>query len=238
MKKILFSLVLLALAFPALAQISETRTAQLKRGAQLYDSWYAFAEGQPEGTHPSYPAEGKRSGADTWRCKECHGWDYLGKDGRYSKGSHSTGIKGVFGARSWSHEGLEKLLGPDGRHDFTGVLGKDDIHALALFVREGLADVRLAIDGSGKGRGSAEAGAPLYAAQCAGCHGPEGTALDFKGSKEGVQGVGWLARDNPQETLHKILWGHPGSEMPSMWVDAGLSYPEVIDLLSYSQTLP
>lgn len=29
-------------------------------------------------------------------------------------------------------------------------------------------------------------------------------------------GVGWLSNDNPQETLHKIRWGHPGTGMPSM----------------------
>jgi len=28
-----------------------------------------------------------RSGKDTWRCKECHGWDYMGVDGAYGSGS-------------------------------------------------------------------------------------------------------------------------------------------------------
>ena len=38
-----------------------------------------------------------RAGADTWRCKECHGWDYAGKDGAYGSGDHRTGIVGVLG---------------------------------------------------------------------------------------------------------------------------------------------
>ena len=55
--------------------------------------------------------------------------------------------------------------------------------------------------------------------------------------KEGIQGIGWLARKNPQESLHKIRWGNPGSDMPSMVVDAGLSDAESVDILAYSATL-
>ena len=238
MKKMVLVMLVLGLTIPALALVAESRSEQLKRGAQLYDKWYALAGDKPETTHPNYPAEGKKKGDTTWRCKECHGWDYIGRDGRYSEGSHYTGIKGVVGAQSWSHEGIEKLLGVDGVHDFSNVLSEEDIHALALFLREGLFDINKAIDKAGRGLGSAEAGEPLYAAQCASCHGDQGLALDFKAKQEGVQGVGWLARENPQESLHKILWGHPGSDMPSMWVDAELSFPQVVDLLTYSQDLP
>ena len=46
----------------------------------------------PSGDHPMWARRpdaeaNSRSGADTWRCKECHGWDYKGKDGAYAKGS-------------------------------------------------------------------------------------------------------------------------------------------------------
>ena len=48
-------------------------------GGRLYDNWFeALATDEPEGTHPSYPAVGLQQGAATWRCKECHGWDYKG----------------------------------------------------------------------------------------------------------------------------------------------------------------
>ncbi len=43
--------------------------------------------------------------------------------------------------------------------------------------------------------------------------------------------------DNPQETLHKIRWGHPGTAMPSM-VDVGLTDQQIGDILAYAQTLP
>ncbi len=54
----------------------------MARGGQLYDNWMAVTEAdKPIGTHPAYPKAGKKKGASTWRCKECHGWDYMGKDG-------------------------------------------------------------------------------------------------------------------------------------------------------------
>ena len=38
---------------------------------------------RPKGTHPAYLAIGKQKGKSTWRCKVCHGWDYMGEDCAY-----------------------------------------------------------------------------------------------------------------------------------------------------------
>jgi hypothetical protein len=71
----------------------------LAAGGRIYDNWWdALDREEPEGTHPSYPASAEQEGAVTWRCKECHGWDYKGVDGVYRSGSHYTGIKGIDGA--------------------------------------------------------------------------------------------------------------------------------------------
>ncbi len=68
----------------------------ISNGGKRYDNWAAaLMKAPPDKTHPAYPASGKEKGAATWRCKECHGWDYKGKDGAYGKGSHYTGIKGI-----------------------------------------------------------------------------------------------------------------------------------------------
>ena len=75
----------------------------------------------------------------------------------------------------------------------------------------------------------------MYAANCASCHDADGNHYDFD-SDEGVQGVGWLANDNPQEVLHKIRFGNPGSTMPSM-LEVGLTDAEQGDILAYGQTL-
>ena len=45
--------------------------------------------------------------------------------------------------------------------------------------------------------------------------------------------IGWLARANPQESLHKIRWGHPGSKMPSAVADHGLSDDDTVQILRY-----
>ena len=39
---------------------------------------------KPYGLHKT---QMNASGSDTWRCKECHGWDYMGVDGAYAGGS-------------------------------------------------------------------------------------------------------------------------------------------------------
>ena len=66
----------------------------------------------PAPPHPAYPAdklyanEPKR----TWRCQECHGWDYLGKDGAYGTGPHYTGIKGIQGMAGADAEAIIAVL--------------------------------------------------------------------------------------------------------------------------------
>lgn len=66
------------------------------RGGQLYDRWWTVSRvPAPTGKHPLYPPGGVQSGSTTFRCKECHGWDYKGGDGQYGTGSHFTGIVGV-----------------------------------------------------------------------------------------------------------------------------------------------
>ena len=215
-----------------------SQKAGLKNGAQLYDNWLKMTKTETEGNHPRYPVESKKSGKSTWRCKECHGWDYIGDKGRYSKGSHFTGITGVFHVQTESPEFIytaltNKLTG----HDFSAYLSPNQIIDLVTFLREGQADIEAVIDNQGKGKGDVAPGRTLYDAQCSSCHGADGNKLDFKDGKEGIQGVGWLANDNPQESIHNIRWGHPGSDMPSMLVDKGLSEQDSIDILTYSQSL-
>ncbi len=213
--------------------------ADLKTGGLLYDKWQKVRGIDTAGSHPLYPETGKKKGDTTFRCKECHGWDYIGKEGRYSKGSHYTGIKGLYDSRTKSPEALYSALTDTGaRHDFSLYLADEsDIWALVKFIRDGQIDIKSALGPDGKATGSVSRGKTLFNSNCSSCHGEDGNALDFKGKKNGVQGVGWLANDNPQETLHKIRWGHPGSSMPSAVVDRGLSDSETVDILTYASTL-
>lgn len=62
-----------------------TEEMHISRGGQLYDDRLRTnpdAE-KPQGEHPLWKNQdtNRRSGYTTFRCKECHGWDYLGSDG-------------------------------------------------------------------------------------------------------------------------------------------------------------
>ena len=212
--------------------------AALKNGAQLYDNWMNIANTKPEGPHPLYPTDAKKSGKTTWRCKECHGWDYIGNKGRYSKGSHFTGISGVFHLQTEKPEVLyNSLTNNNLQHDFSEYLSKSEIWDLVKFLREGQVAIEPVIDNQGKGKGNIIHGKVLYEEHCSDCHGSDGNEIDFKSDKAGLQGIGWLTNDNPQESIHKIRWGHPGSDMPSMIVDNNLTEQDAINILTYSQSL-
>jgi cytochrome c553 len=212
-------------------QASGYDAGDTKKGAQLYDKWTAVVGKKSSGNHPLYPASAKKKGGVTWRCKECHGWDYIGKDGRYKKGSHFTGIKGVMDLKGKAPKTIYSSL-TSGKHDYSKMLSSGDIWSLVKFIKEGTVDAAMSM-----GSGNAANGKKRFAKSCALCHGPDGNKLDFKPKKDGIQGVGWLANDNPQESLHKIRWGHPGSPMPSGTKDLKFSEKDVADVLAYSLTL-
>ena len=212
-------------------------TASSKDGGQLYDKWWKVNGGtEPAATFDLYTEAsdgGGKTGSTTWRCKECHGWDYIGDQGRYSSGSHYTGFSGVYVSRTKSIDDIFDAIKDDGGdHDLSSVLSDEDVLDLTKFVREGLVDISLYLGSDGTALGDAAAGATLYAANCAACHGADGKLVTT------FDGVGYLANDNPQETLHKIRWGHPGSAMPSAVADGDLTDAETGDILAYAQTLP
>jgi thiosulfate dehydrogenase len=212
--------------------------SSLVRGGLLYDKWWevlgVLDTIEPTADHPLYPDVGEKSGSSTWRCKECHGWDYMGVDGAYGSGSHFTGIDGIFSSRNKSESELTNIL-TTGDHDFSTHLAERDIADIVVFIRDGLIDMSAYIDSSSKeAMGDAMNGETLYARSglCIICHGSDGKSIDFG---EG-EGVGDLARDNPWEVLHKIRFGSPGTIMPSA-IENGLSVDEQVDILTYSQIL-
>jgi mono/diheme cytochrome c family protein len=210
---------------------------EVKKGGQLYDNWPKISDAKLNGNNPLYPESSKKKGITTWRCKECHGWDYIGKEGRYKGGSHYTGIGGVLSSQQKTIDELQESIGggQDG-HNFGKYLDSSQVQALAKFVKEGAVDMSTAISPEGKMLGDIPNGKKLFTNICSPCHGDDGNNYDFEGD-EGVQGVGFLANDNPQETLHKILWGNPKTDMPSLITDEGLSIKEAADILAYSQSL-
>ncbi len=201
-------------------------------GARMYDDWQTETGVQHQALpHPAYPrtAYFANDAAMTWRCKECHGWDYAGNQGQYASGHHATGIKGI---RGMAGADAAKIVGilRDSTHRFDAVLKARDLQDLANFVSAGQIDMNAAIDGkTGRARGEAARAGGHYRTICATCHGSDGqriiTALP----------LGRVARTNPWESLHKIANGHPNEKMPAL---RELDPQLLIDILAHLQELP
>lgn len=203
----------------------------LARGGKLYDRWYAVIGERAPGTkHSLYPAEGKYAGkpGTTWRCKECHGWDYMGKDGAYGKGKHFTGIKGINGMAGADPGKIVALL-KDEKHGYAGKLEDPDLRAVALFVSKGQVNMDKHIDrGNKMPKGDKKKGAAYYNTLCAQCHGLDG--MEIQDAKPLGQEM-----SNPWEVMHKILNGQPDEEMVAL---RALDKQVIVDILAHLTTLP
>jgi len=234
------SFALLLMPAGAIANADEPKVAtdvfSLARGGQLYDKWWAVVGAdKPKGTHSAYTAKGKKKGASTWRCKECHGWDYKGRDGAYGKGSHFSGIKGITGLFKADPKAIAKAI--RGKpHNFTRKMLPDKaVERLARFVSAGQLDMDKYINrASKKAKGDAARGAGFYQTVCANCHGFDGKLINFKTRKK-PEFIGTVANANPWETLHKIRNGQPGQAMPAL---IALDVQDLVDIVAYTQTLP
>ena len=211
-------------------------------GGRLYDKWWNEDAGatEPSADHALWQLQtsNTRSGSTTSRCKECHGWDYKGKGGAYSSGSHYTGFVGPYqaGATMTKDDLVAVLQGAtDYRHDFSSVLSDQALDNLADFLKYGLINDTLYIDYATKTPLNADAtnGQTRYEQTCSACHGADGRLILF-GEDDGV---GNIANDNPWEFVHKVRAGQPGTDMPSAIV-SGWGIDDVIDVLGYSQSLP
>lgn len=203
--------------------------SSIARGGRLYDAWYIENKaGKPDDPNPVYPKDAKYE-KDSWRCKECHGWDYKGKDGAYGSGRRATGIKGIRGAAGKDSAAIAAIL-RDKNHPYKEtMLTERDVTDLANFVSKGQFDADKVIDApSKKAKGDLAKGEIYYNTLCAGCHGLDGkkvTTGPALGSQAG----------NPALILHKAYNGQPNEAMPAL---RSLDPQIGVDLVAYVQTLP
>lgn len=219
------------LSFNTLNVTAAETESSIVRGGLLYDKWYKVIDVEaPATSHPAYPSDKKyaeKPGAN-WRCKECHGWDYMGKDGAYSSGKHASGIKGINGAKERPVAEIVALL-KDSAHGYADKLAEQDLQDLALFVSKGQVDMDQYIDRASKmPKGDQAKGEVYYNTICANCHGKDGTQ-----PKE-MKPFGALM-GNPWEMMHKLLNGQPGEKMPAL---RALDRQIIADILSHMATLP
>jgi thiosulfate dehydrogenase len=215
--------------------------AALSGGGQLYDQWWeVLGLEEPTGNQPLWATQSTntRSGVDTWRCKECHGWDYKGAEGAYGTGSHATGFPGVLSAGSKSEEELLGWLNgsanPD--HDFSAMMEEFALEALVTFMKAEMADITPYVSADGTVTGDPAIGRELFEGTCASCHGVDGKKMNF-GSTDEPEYVGTVAAENPWEFFHKASFGQPGMPMPSGRA-LGWNMEQIADILVYAQTLP
>ena len=233
MNKFSFSNWLLAISLLACTQaaVAAEDISSIMRGAQLYDKWYAVVGAETEGTHPAWPdTNTKKSGATTHRCKSCHGWDLMGKDGAYAAGSYKTGIAGLRHLSGASNASVIAAM-KSPVHGYAGKMSDDDFTDLANFITHGQIDMSAFIDSDSKkaSGGDLDRGAAYYNTVCAGCHASNGMEPDD------MPPLGRLSNKNPWEVMHKIQNGQPDEPMPAMRAfDLQVSK----DILSYLQTLP
>jgi mono/diheme cytochrome c family protein len=209
------------------------------RGGKLYDAWWTeTAQDPPKDDMPLWKTQtsNTRKGSSTWRCAECHGYDYKGVDGIFASGSHKTGFKGILIDHGKPPADiLAELKGKTNpAHDFSQVMEEQDLVDLALFVSKGTLDSAAILNPDGSPKGASADGTQKYNEVCAACHGPRGNAINFGGVK--VEYLADPAGANPFQFLHRMRFGVAVWPMPSA-IDNKFTDQELATVLAYAQTL-
>ena len=229
------------MSFYAMADFDLNNSDTIAEGGRLYDKWWAeYNLQKPKSTHPSYPATGKKSGANTWRCKECHGWDYKGASGAYAKGSHHTGITGITNSKNKTTGEIVSIL-KNSTHRYNEVMNDYGLTRLASFLKYGQVDISSYINNKTKlVNGSAARGKTIFNETCKECHASDGRGRNFK-TINNPEYIGTVAVKNPWEAIHKLRNGQPGAFVmgdPMPHMNEQLNFKEQLNLLRYMQTLP
>lgn len=260
-------------------------------GGRLYDKFWAS---DPTGTGFTLANSNLKSQAeldnimafgDFFRCKQCHGWDRLGREGGYSDRAPKTSRPNVadldLAALVESYD-LQQLFiaiktGTATRRDIATDLSTYDpngdttvgdqmpnlsqiftdaqIWQLVRFLKEEAIDTTQLYDITlddgfypSRGRtfsnigkdGNKDNGDAIFAQNCAGCHGVDGTAILVDG---GEFTVGAHFRVKPYEDQHKVKFGNPGTIMGAVLADFPTSdikdlYKAMADTTQYPDSAP
>lgn len=238
------STTLMPTATSASTELTETLIGNPVRGGLLYDTWWIPLGAQtPKVDHPLWASQNTNpfTKSQTWRCVECHGWDYQGADGDYGPtSSHYTGFPGIL---QWAGENPSDILATlhgatNADHDFSGVISEQGLIDLALFISQTMLDDSQVIGPDKKAaiNHAPEVGKTLFEATCTPCHGPQGTGVNFS-DEVGPEYLATVAINDPWEFLHKARFGQPTMpEMPSALTN-GWTLQDQVNLMAYVQTL-
>ena len=241
---VILSALALLVVHTVLAKDEPPPQEDIIRGAQLYDKWFAvLGVDPPAGNMPIWSRQttNTRSGADTWRCNECHGWDYRGAQGEYRAGSHYTGFPDL-----WTLvQGLtvEDIVGHlngnlDPAHNFSAYMDNTSLTQLADFLKFGILDDTLYINPVSLRvvDPNFSHGQQLYQSNCLSCHGEDGKKIVLQ--IEGInEYLGSIANRDPWRFLHRTRFGVAGTDMP-VGISLGWTAEDGRDVLAFAQTLP
>lgn len=205
----------------------------LSLGGKLYDDLWPILElPPPDGRNPAF-SDLSATDHDTWRCVSCHGWDYAGADGERAGVAPRAGAVSLVPLRGTDPAIIiEKIIAP--AHPFpSDALPDLALFLLGAFIADGQYDHDRIFDESGKARGDPEAGRAIFEGACINCHELDGRAF-LRGEVGDPSSLGQIARNRPEQALHKILNGVPLAEMLSLRF---LSDEAITDLMAYVQTL-
>ena len=213
-------------------------------GGQLFDNWPVVTGILPEGEHRLWGIQSTNagSGPTTWRCSECHGWDYKGAGGEYASGEHYTGFPGLveFSRVLTQAQILEFLHGGvDARHDFTDWLTDDQLLDLSAFVKTEILNLAIYVDYETlepRNGYDADRGKLLYSRTCASCHGASGSNIAL-GDTENPVTLSEYAKTSPFQTIHKTRFGQPGVSGMPVAENRGWAIDDVMAVLGYVQSL-
>lgn len=214
-----------------------------ERGGRLYSSWDLVVGFKDfDDLHPLWVSKGNSQPLEriTWRCVNCHGWDYQGSAGRTlsnpQKAQNYPGVLAMMGlpvedVLPW----LDGSRNPD--HDFSAYLSEQDMLDLSEFLSTALISPDLiASPNNNIVQGTVGVGRTVFQENCQSCHGVEGGKINF-GSAANPSFFGDMAWNNPWRIEHVVRFGHIIGSLPAASkLDIPLS--QQIDLLAYLQTLP
>lgn len=213
------------------------------RGGRLYAAWDNLAGTDlPQDFHPLWPVNtaGAFPVRFTWRCVNCHGWDYMGSHSRnFLTALRVMQYPDMFGMVNQPAEDILPLLTGKitSEHDFSAYLDEQDLLDLSAFLSSGLTLPDLVADWETfQVQGTLQTGEQYFGQFCASCHGFEGEKINLNTAQNPLF-LGDMAWTNPWRIAHIIRFGHLNTRVPPAEM-LQISFSQQIDILAYTQTLP
>jgi len=238
------ALVIAALGFAVSSSHAQDEIeGDVLRGGQLYYAWDRVL-GVPLPDHDQAiwkeVAPGQDYDPHTWRCVNCHGWDYRGSEGISPRAVvKRSGFPGLFEMVAEPEKKITSWLNGvrNAGHDFSDYFSEQDYKDLSAFLSAGLIapdfiadpDTRLVA-------GTLSTGEEIYIEMCLSCHGVDGEKINFGGAVAPLY-LADISLHNPWRVSHVIRFGHLGINMPAGEL-TDVSFSQQIDLLTYTQSLP